>query len=718
MQLRQPIHLVLTGIFMALPAHTGSAAAPAEETLQLHASAERVGRYEKIEFRLHTTGSYRDGCDAEKVKLTVRLDSPSGRKLEIPVFCEQKYERKRIERSGRKRDWLYPFGALLWSARFAPSEVGGYRAVARLEAASRKVSSSEVRFECVPSEHGGFLRVSPQDPRFFELSDGTPFFAIGQNLCYVGDQQYLDLTAAEKALEKLAANGANYVRVWTCCKDWALALEAEKSAWGRSWSRSTPVVPDPEKESPVTRCIRISGRDDSTLQVSPSHPVALRPDTIYTVSGRVRGDGKAGLSLEIGSTFTSTILEPGTSGTWIRFQEDFGTDAGTWWLGRTTLRLQGEGTAWLKDLSLTQGEPAPNLLWEADVSRPVRGSYNQLDSFLLDGIVEAAGRHGIYLQLCIVTRDLYMQSLKDPESPAYARAIEDARKLMRYAVARWGYSRSVATWEYFNEMDPGLPTERFYTEVGEHLERIDPYGHLRATSTWHPSEKDWRHPELDVADEHFYLRPVDKRPADEVEAVLSQARLLRQHAQNKPALLSEFGLATERWGLSPDMKRDADLVHFHNALWASALSGLSGTALFWWWDQLDRMDAYPHYRPLAAFLEDVVFTEGALKKTTASVTPAGPRVVGLQGKDRAFLWVYDPRAVWVGSVEKGVRPEPREGGTLEIQELARGTYRVQWWDTREGRPLLEESRHADAGLLRLPLPGFQRDVACKVLQSP
>jgi len=108
-----------------------------------------------------------------------------------------------------------------------------------------------------------------------------------------------------------------------------------------------------------------------------------------------------------------------------------------------------------------------------------------------------------------------MRSLRDESSPQYEQAIHDAKKLLRYAVARWGYSTNVAAWEYFNEMDPGLPTGRFYAELGEYLEQIDVYGHLRCTSTWGPSVKDCRHCELDVAqvllDPKWKLSPVDRK---------------------------------------------------------------------------------------------------------------------------------------------------------------------------------------------------------------
>jgi len=71
---------------------------------------------------------------------------------------------------------------------------------------------------------------------------------------------------------------------------------------------------------------------------------------------------------------------------------------------------------------------------------------------------------------------------------------------------RWGYSTSVGAWEYFNEIDPAKPTDRFYDQLGAYLEEIDIYRHLRTTSTWHPSAKDCRHERIDIGQLHHYMR--------------------------------------------------------------------------------------------------------------------------------------------------------------------------------------------------------------------
>lgn len=119
------------------------------------------------------------------------------------------------------------------------------------------------------------------------------------------------------------------------------------------------------------------------------------------------------------------------------------------WLDPVRFRLEGGGAAWIAHMSLKEADGGTELLWEADVKRPARGWYNPVHYFMLDEVVAAAERHGLRLQLVLLTRDLYMNALKDSASDDYDRAIGDARRLMRYAVARWGYSTGVVAWEYW-----------------------------------------------------------------------------------------------------------------------------------------------------------------------------------------------------------------------------------------------------------------------------
>jgi hypothetical protein len=202
---------------------------------------------------------------------------------------------------------------------------------------------------------------------------------------------------------------------------------------------------------------------------------------------------------------------------------------------------------------------------------------------------------------------------------------------------------------------------------------------------------------------------------DVVAAVIDRSKDLRAHAANRPILLAEFGLADERWRLSPRMEEDERLEHFHNALWASALSGLSGTAMFWWWEQLERRNAYGHYQPLSKFVKTIPFA-AELEEADAKVTThEGITVVGLQCPDHASLWIYNADHAW----ERG-NPTPHEPVTdslLQLPVLQPGRYKVDWWDTWTGRIIRSDALTLSEGTMELPVPPFQHDVACHITRN-
>ncbi|UCG57733.1 MAG: DUF5060 domain-containing protein [Phycisphaerales bacterium] len=688
----------------------------AQRQLDLRLATRQVRGYEKLQMTIGLDTHYQNPFDPDQVDLQVLLTAPSNSQIALPAFYCQDFERRKLNQGRQRNNWYYPTGEGTWKVRFAPTETGTYVARARLKDSAGIAHSQSVTFECTPSARKGFLRVGRQDPRFLQFSDGTPFFAIGQNLAFIGEGQYVNLTKAEQIFAELSRNGANFLRIWTCCEDWAMAIEARKSAWDRSWHRRKELivpVPTSDDEQSARKCVRLEGADATSISASPSHPVAVRPQASYVLTGQFRADGPRELRITTGRHDWKLPCNGDSKNRWNDFKCEFVTGDNDLWLANVTFSLVGSGTVWLDRLSLKEVGGSAELLWEADVNRPTRGYYNQIDCFMLDELVEAAEQNGIYLMLCLVTRDLYMKSLSDDRSGEYEQAIEDAKKLIRYAVARWGYSTSVAAWEYFNEIDPGLPTDRFYAEVGGYLEQTDIYHHLRTTSTWHPSARDCRHAQLDIGQLHHYMRPETKEDfRNEVAVVMDKIDFLRKHAPDKPVLIGEFGLATPKWGLSDYMKQDDKGIHFHNSLWASTFAGASGTAMFWWWDQLDKQDAYGHYRPLATFLRDVSFS--GLWQLKAAASKERLRLLGHQGDDRAYIWIFDSQATWHSRVVEQQTPKQIEETTIEIRGLTPGDYSVTWWDTQKGQIALRQHVTCAEEPLRLTVPPFRCDIACKL----
>ena len=690
----------------------GTAACAGAISVTAEPLATQVGRYEKIEFRIQLERSYDDPYDPAVVDVRLVVQTPGGGELAIPAFFAQEYEVRRSGggRGGKVETSFYPIGMGVWKARFTPLEPGEHRATIEARDRQDKGQSQPMTFTCVESSRKGYVRAGKKDPRFFEFDNGEPFFVIGQNLAFVGEGQYVNLAKADEIFATMAANGANYARIWTCCKDWAMCLEGRKSAWSRSWSQDTPIVPVPG-DATGRKCLRLGGGRRS-IECSPSHAVALTPNTRYVVSGRFMADGGVALELNMAHGIGQARFEAEKAGQWTGFRREFTTGAGENRLGRISVAAVGDGNVYLDGLSLTEASGGAELLWEADVNRRERGTYNQIDCAMLDELVGSAEKHGIYLMLCAVNRDLYMDSLSKVGSEDYNRATADTKKFLRYCVARWGYSTAVAAWECFNEMDPGKPTDACYGELARYLEQIDIYRHPWTTSTWHPSARDIRLDCLDIGQLHHYMRPqVEGDYRDEVAVIVDLTKFLRDNGLAKPVLIGEFGLATPKWGLSDDMKTDAQGIHFRRSLWASAFAGSSGTAMFWWWDLLDRQNAYGHYKPLADFLKGVSFA--GLKITDASVGEP-VRVLGYQGDDRAYLWLSDSRTNWHTVIMEGKTPPAVASCRLTVPGLADGAYRVTWWDTQAGEVVETVQVESRGGSLGVTVPVFAADMACRI----
>jgi hypothetical protein len=85
-------------------------------------------------------------------------------------------------------------------------------------------------FPAMGGPEDAFVRVSPRDHRYFELSDGTPYIPVGLNMIsppYSKGGEEAWLAGMDDWLTKLSANGGNYIRVWLSNPFWA--VEHDKS---------------------------------------------------------------------------------------------------------------------------------------------------------------------------------------------------------------------------------------------------------------------------------------------------------------------------------------------------------------------------------------------------------------------------------------------------------------------------------------------------------
>ncbi|MBM3212306.1 DUF5060 domain-containing protein, partial [Candidatus Poribacteria bacterium] len=154
---------------------------------------QTIAQYGKFQVAIEAQLQYNNPFSPEEVDLRLHILTPSGLEHIMPAFYDEEK------------------GQPSWKVRYAPMEVGTYRYYAKL----KDFTSKEFTFECVSSKSDGFIRLSPDDYRYFQFDSGKPYFAVGHNVCWADDYEYY--------FKKMAAYGENYTRIWMI--HWNVALE-------------------------------------------------------------------------------------------------------------------------------------------------------------------------------------------------------------------------------------------------------------------------------------------------------------------------------------------------------------------------------------------------------------------------------------------------------------------------------------------------------------
>jgi hypothetical protein len=365
------------------------------------------------------------------------------------------------------------------------------------------------------------------------------------------------------------------------------------------------------------------------------------------------------------------------------------------------------------------------------------GQYNMRHAWEMDRVVEEAASREINLNLVIHNHGKF-STFSDPEfldNPFNAdnggylqspneyftdpRALESFRKLMRYTVARWGYSRSVLAWQLWSELDLVGADRNFYRRpecvewhrmMGRYLKEIDPNRHLVSTHVC----SDFNNQNVEIISkpeiDHCAVDAYHGSPDPVYIVSLMKATAQFNNPFLKPVQITEFG---GQWSASSMSHLRATL---HAALWSSVGVPLAGAPMLWWWMAIDEENLYPVFRGLAAFMKDV-------DRRDPELLPADPAFSGggVPGGELVWTCLRSPRLA-LGWVARAPEFETADLGgpprvadlQMELAGMTNGTFQVDVWDPGKGLPAQCLSAASTNGLLRLTLPPFVRDAAFKV----
>ncbi len=550
-----------------------------------------------------------------------------------PAFLYQHYTY--TVRDGR--DHLYPDGAPVWKVRFAPPSTGTWRCRIRAADASGTViypASGDLSFTVVSSVNPGFIHVSPNDPRYFEFDDGTPFIGVGPSDGFDRDRPIQDAT---EMFARLEANRANFLRIWLT------GDSIFSSAW---WPWTSHHLSYEGYLPPTSLTLEETyAGGDVSLKLWGDNPcmfqgftgrIPVLPGRGYRVRVRVKtvgitGPAQAGKpygfavklgdwldqacsSADVGTSVTPYVTD--TGGDWQIVTGVLTTAPDQYFLDNLYLTLSNAsgGAAYVDEVWLEEdlggGQYGPNL-----VRKPRMNAHTYFDPYRAwqwDAILDQAAAHDAYLKLVILEKNEWIFNRITPAGEMTTAASNDnfyaapdtkVRWLheawWRYLTARWGYSTAVHSWELINEGDPFNSyhydqAQAFARYIHEH----DPNRHMATTSFWHsfPMKDFWSnpaYPDLDYADLHAYIST--GWGAYPVIPDTPPAPLIYTDAADYDGSGWSVGLqggdqtySANLWGL--DIQGDGEWV-LRYRLWLEGWSGscddgdhLSGPRLTWWMD--------------------------------------------------------------------------------------------------------------------------------------
>ncbi len=202
-------------VVIPTPTATAVRTAKAATKVALAPPTTPARQYRPLALPLTTDGMVANPFDPAQIDLRVRFTSPTGKVFLIPAFWYQAFMAQ-----------LQADGAPGWQVRFTPTEAGAWRAQAEL--AQPKLTSKVLNFTVAADATArGFVRVHPENARYFAFDNGDLYFPIGLNIAWsTGDV----LEDYERWFDRLSANGGNVARIWMA--SWSFGLEWHDTGLG------------------------------------------------------------------------------------------------------------------------------------------------------------------------------------------------------------------------------------------------------------------------------------------------------------------------------------------------------------------------------------------------------------------------------------------------------------------------------------------------------
>ena len=274
---------------------------------------------------------------------------------------------------------------------------------------------------------------------------------------------------------------------------------------------------------------------------------------------------------------------------------------------------------------------------------PSEAYYNPSAVERLDHVMALSEALGIRVMLCMGQGDV----VADRDFFVSGEAKARYRNRLRYIVARWGYSPSVAMWEFFNEIDniqfadpdhpiPAEDIVAWHDEMAAFLKGLDPFGHIVTTSISHRDLAGLNDvPGIDINQKHIYC----------ATGTIPETILRYEAAHGKPYVIGEYAY---EWDWSKDFgtMEGGMVTDFRRGPWYGLFGPTPVTPMSWWWEWFDEKGLNGTFRPVR-FVSDRMLRAGKGAFEAVSAVAEGAEAHAVRCGKRTYVHVFSPEGATV-----------------------------------------------------------------------
>lgn len=283
--------------------------------------------------------------------------------------------------------------------------------------------------------------------------------------------------------------------------------------------------------------------------------------------------------------------------------------------------------------------------------------YNESGMKRMDHLVQLCDSLGIHMMLALESHAGYLGSgwelsnynianggkAKNPyEFFTLPEAKQQYKNKLRLMVARYGYSPSIAAWEFFNEIDNvmynGNPEDQippsviilWHDEMSAFLKSIDPFEHMVTTSISHRDVEGMN----DLKNIDFNQRHIYKNTAGIPVAINEYTR-----RHSKPYVIGESGF---EWDWSKNFNDFADEMDsdFKRALWYGLFNPTPVLPMSWWWEFFENRGMMSYFNHVNEMSRNMLQSgKGIFEPFDVNVSPNNWYAAGVRCGEKKFVYL-------------------------------------------------------------------------------